>query len=312
MLPGRDRARRRATITSHDSPTSSARVVRSFRSSAANSRLTRRAPGLAGQLEEDLLERRPLDASSSCRTTPFAAASSPTRSGGALTRRAAPSPRACTLDSARRPAATASRVRIGDADDRRPRRHRLDVGHRRLPHEPAAMDDHDLVDGLRDLGEHVARDEDRPALARERAEEVAQPADALRIEAVRRLVEHEHLRDRRAAPLRDRAAAACRASSPSRAAGRRSVSSTRSSTSSTRDLGIRPATASTRRWFRPDLPGMRVERLEQRRRPGATGRRASRYGTPRIAVLARGRMDEPEDRPHAWSTFRRRSGRGSR
>ena len=39
-------------------------------------------PGLARQLEEDLLERRPL-AVSSCRTTPFAAAISPTRSGAA-------------------------------------------------------------------------------------------------------------------------------------------------------------------------------------------------------------------------------------
>jgi hypothetical protein len=57
----------------------------------------------------------------------------------------------------------------------------------------AAVDDHDLVDGLRHLGEHVARDQDRPALARERPEEVAEPADALRVEAVRRLVQDEHL-----------------------------------------------------------------------------------------------------------------------
>ncbi len=55
------------------------------------------------------------------------------------------------------------------------------------------MDDHHVVDGLCDLREHVARDEDRPALGRERAEEVAKPPDALRIEPIRRLVEHEHL-----------------------------------------------------------------------------------------------------------------------
>ena len=55
------------------------------------------------------------------------------------------------------------------------------------------MDDHDLVDGLRNLREHVTRDQDRPPLARERAEEIAEPADALRIEAVCGLIEHEHL-----------------------------------------------------------------------------------------------------------------------
>ena len=55
------------------------------------------------------------------------------------------------------------------------------------------MDDHDLVDRLGDLREHVARDQNRSALARERSEEVAKPTDPLGIEAVRRLVEDEDL-----------------------------------------------------------------------------------------------------------------------
>ncbi len=55
------------------------------------------------------------------------------------------------------------------------------------------MDDHDLVDGLGDLGEHVARHEDRPTVCGERAQEVAEPADSLRVEAVGGLVEDENL-----------------------------------------------------------------------------------------------------------------------
>ena len=63
-----------------------------------------------------------------------------------------------------------------------------------MRHEPSAVDDHDLVRELRDLREDMARDEDRAAARRERAQEVAQPADPLRVEPVRRLVEHEQLR----------------------------------------------------------------------------------------------------------------------
>ena len=53
------------------------------------------------------------------------------------------------------------------------------------------MDDHDLVDDLLDLGQDVTRDEDRPPLRRKRAQKLAQPTDSLRVEPVRRLVEHE-------------------------------------------------------------------------------------------------------------------------
>ena len=67
-------------------------------------------------------------------------------------------------------------------------------GHRALPDDPPAVDDDDVVDGLLDLGEHVAGDEDRAPLAGRAAQEVAQPADALRVQAVGGLVEHEDLR----------------------------------------------------------------------------------------------------------------------
>jgi hypothetical protein len=65
---------------------------------------------------------------------------------------------------------------------------------RALRHEPAAADHHHLVDGLRHLGQHVARHEHRAPLARLAAQELAQPADALGIEAVGGLVEHERAR----------------------------------------------------------------------------------------------------------------------
>src|SRR6266545_1545291 len=56
-----------------------------------------------------------------------------------------------------------------------------------------AVDDHDLVHGQRGLGEHVARDKDRPALFGEPAQEPPKPVDAGRIEPACRLVEHEQL-----------------------------------------------------------------------------------------------------------------------
>ena len=68
------------------------------------------------------------------------------------------------------------------------------LGERRLGDEPAVVDDHDPVDRLLHLGEHVAGDEHAAAARREGAQEVAQPAHPLGVEAVRRLVEDEQLR----------------------------------------------------------------------------------------------------------------------
>ena len=265
---------------------------------------------LAGQLEEDLLERRALDrelvqddaVGGGDLADPFR------RSGAVIAVRRR---RSVASISFIRRARCRSRGAIRRAHQRRPRRHRLDVGDRRLPHQPAAMDDHDLVDGLSNLREDVARDEDRAPLRRERAQKVAEPADALRIEAVRRLVEDEHLRVAEQRRGRARGADASRASSPSHGDDRPRPSSTSASTSSTRDLGMPPASARTRRWLRPERPGCasNVSRSAPTRFSGSV-ELAVRTAEDRRS--SRRRPDEPEDRPASSSTSRRRSGRGSR
>jgi hypothetical protein len=85
-------------------------------------------------------------------------------------------------------------IACGRANGGRPGGLRLHLRHRRVLDELPTVDDHDIVDRLRHLREDVARDENPPAFPGERAEEVTEPADSLRVEAVRRLVEHEHLR----------------------------------------------------------------------------------------------------------------------
>jgi hypothetical protein len=67
------------------------------------------------------------------------------------------------------------------------------LAERRVHDEPAGIDHHDLVDRLRDLGEHVAGEQDSTALRGERTQEVTQPAHALRVQAVRRLVQNQDL-----------------------------------------------------------------------------------------------------------------------
>ena len=57
--------------------------------------------------------------------------------------------------------------------------------------QPAAVENQDLVDGLGNLGQHVAGEQDGAPLAGEPAQQVAQPADAGRVQAVGRLVEDE-------------------------------------------------------------------------------------------------------------------------
>ena len=79
---------------------------------------------------------------------------------------------------------------VGRPDDRAGRA--VELGHGAGPHEAPVGDDDDLVDGLLHLLEEVARHEDRLALAAQVAQEPAQPADALGVQAVRRLVEDEH------------------------------------------------------------------------------------------------------------------------
>ena len=60
--------------------------------------------------------------------------------------------------------------------------------------QPPSVDDRNLVGEPRHLREHVAGDEHGAAGTGERAQEVTQPANPLRVETVRRLVEHEQAR----------------------------------------------------------------------------------------------------------------------
>ena len=66
-----------------------------------------------------------------------------------------------------------------------------EVRHRAVGQHPAAADDHEVVGGQRHLGHEVAGDEHRPALGGQAAGEVADPADALGVQAVDRLVEDD-------------------------------------------------------------------------------------------------------------------------
>src|SRR5438046_916783 len=59
---------------------------------------------------------------------------------------------------------------------------------------PVMGEDHHLVDRLLDFREHVARDEHGPPEGSEVPQEPAQPHDALGVQPVGRLVEHQHVR----------------------------------------------------------------------------------------------------------------------
>ncbi len=74
-----------------------------------------------------------------------------------------------------------------------------ELGQRAGPDQPAAGQDHDVVDGLLDLGQDVAGHQDRPTLGRAVAQEAAQPGDPLRVQPVGRLVQDQ---DRRVAEQR--------------------------------------------------------------------------------------------------------------
>ena len=75
--------------------------------------------------------------------------------------------------------------------------------------QPAAVEDADPVAHLLHLGEQVRGEEDRRALPVEPQQQVADLADALRVQTVRRLVEDQQARRAGAAPRPGRAAAAC-------------------------------------------------------------------------------------------------------
>ena len=230
---------------------------------------------------------------------------SPVRSVTTICVAVAARPRAPARTGGRRACARPGRRRA-----RRPPRRGHDLCHRRL-RDAAALGDHDhVVGGLAHLGQHVAGDEHRAALPGQPAQEVAQPADALRVQAVGGLVEDQHpriaeQRGRQAEPLAHAERVAARAPVG------RAESATSSSSSSTRASAI-PAASRERRAggcgrCGPDA----ASRRRARRRRCAPG-----LGASRTAGRARSRCRPSGSRARAasaaWSSYRRRWGRGSR
>ena len=167
------------------------RVVRSLSSSALTSMPSRRARLLAGQLEEDVLERgRALAQAVDRHPLAQRQVADRRRIGAGDHQQAA---LAALHAMAARRSAAASRSAPGLRTSTAPPR----------PAVSSATDpwattrprrDHDRgVRHLGDLGQHVARHEHRAPLRRVPAHEVAQPADPLRIESVGRLVEDQDL-----------------------------------------------------------------------------------------------------------------------
>ena len=162
---------------------------------------------------------------------------------------------AAALD-ARAPAAASGRAPVRSCASVTAARAREQLVETALVDDRAAADDRDAVTELLDLGEDVAREQDRDPLAGQPLHELAHVAHAGRVEPGGRLVEQQQLRARAAATPRCRAAAACRASSRRRGPCARSRSSTTSSTSSMRAAATPPSrSASSRRLRRPDRYG---------------------------------------------------------
>ena len=120
------------------------------------------------------------------------AAISPTRSIGAPATISAPSAPGDVSRPSRR-SASCSTLACGLRTRTVPPTRLVSSRERRLDHELALGDDQDVVDGLGDLGQDVARHEHRAPALRVAAQEVAEPAHALGIEAVRGLVEDQQV-----------------------------------------------------------------------------------------------------------------------
>ena len=136
---------------------------------------------------------------SSCSRTALSNARSPTWLTFRPRTTIRPSPSSCAVAPGRgdRPA---QRVRLRRADPDRLRGvGRDELGHRAVRDQLAPADHQQVVGGVLHLRHQVAGDEDRAALGRERLHQVADPQDALGIQPVDRLVEHE---DRRVAEQR--------------------------------------------------------------------------------------------------------------
>ena len=217
--------------------------------------------------------RRPASSSPSCRSTQ--------RPARGVERRGAARAVSAACTRTRLPAGAAGQLADGALGD-----------------EPAAADDHDVVDGLRDLGEHVAGDQHRAALggaarAGSRAASGcpagrgrwrARRGPAPRV-AEQRAGEPEPLAHAERVPARAPVGRARRAR-PAR------------STSSTREARQpAPSRASARRWSRPLRPGCApaTSSFAPTRRAGSL--ELARSGRPSIGRVAGGRPRQPEQHP---------------
>ena len=177
---------------------------------------------------------------------------------------------------------------------------------RRLDDEFAAIDDQNLVDRLRDLCEHVARDEHRPTLwaanSRRKSRSQRTPSGSSPFAGSSRTSSSGSPRSAEASPSR------CRIPSEyplTRAMGGHSSSTSRSTSSdpwSVRSDGR----ASVTKVVATRAAGMEVGRLEHRPDRGARAARAPRKAHRRPM---RGRSSEPRARAAsaAWWSFRLRS-----
>ena len=191
---------------------------------------------------------------SSCSTTPPCAASSPTRSMGRSWTSMPSGPAGSQRPPARwRCSAKAAGAGVRTRTQRVAWRSR-NCADRTLLDEVTAPDDDEVVGHQRHLREEVARHEDGATLPRQVDEHVADPADALGVEPVRRLVEEDRVRI--AEQHAGQAEALAHAERVPRT--RRPATSMRptiSSASSMRAAGSPLLAASHRRWLRPERPG---------------------------------------------------------
>ena len=146
------------------------------------------------------------------------------------------------------------------------------------------------------LAHQVAGDEHGPALGGERPQQAADPPDALRVEAVDRLVEQQHRRvaEQRAGDAEPLPHAEREAAGPPAGHG---GEADRSSTSSTRRPGRPLLCAIQSRWLRALRPGWTAA-ASSSAPTSRSGARSDRYGRPPTSAVPASGASSPRIDPH--------------